>query len=98
MSLRVDFAGQRVGLPALLKKRGNKLSEENKDPLYGKPWTISRKCRTYEEAFTEVQLIMNSGQKCQTKIRRRADNTFVVKTRSLEVPASKDEKRKRKSK
>ena len=96
MSLRVDCWLD--GWAASALKRGDKLSEENKDPLNGKPWTISRKCRTYEEAFTEVQLIMNSGQKCQTKIRRRADNTFVVKTRSLEVPSSKDEKRTRKSK
>ena len=71
---------------------------ETTKPKQGKPWKISGKYKTYEEAFTEVQFIVNSGQKCQTKIRRRADNTFVVKTRSLEVPASKDEKRKRKSK
>ena len=72
------------------------MSEENKDPLYGKAWTIFKKCRTYEQAFAEVQQIINSGQNCQTKIRRRSDNTFVVKTRSLEVPVSKNEKRKRK--
>tara|TARA_R110002074_G_scaffold148580_1_gene300079 strand:+ start:870 stop:1130 length:261 start_codon:yes stop_codon:yes gene_type:complete len=79
-------------------KRGNKLSEENKDPLYGKPWTIFKKCKTYEQAYAEVQQILNSDQKYQTKIRRRADDTFVVKTRSLEVPVSKNGKRKRKSK
>ena len=74
------------------------MSEENKDPLYGKAWTIFKKCRTYEQAFAEVQQIMNSGQKCQKKIRGKSDDTFVVKTRSLEVPVSKNEKRKRKTK
>jgi len=70
------------------------MSEENKNPLYGKPWKISGKYKTYEEAFTEVQQIMNSGQKCQTKIRRKSDDTFVVKTRSLEASVPKNEKRK----
>ena len=74
------------------------MSEENKDPLYGKTWTIFKKCRTYEQAFAEVQQIISSGQKCQTKIKRRSDDTFVVKTRSLEVPVSKNEKKKRKTK
>ena len=74
------------------------MSEENIDPLYGKTWTILKKCRTYEQAFAEVQQILNRGDKVQTKIKRRSDDTFVVKTRSLEVPVSKNEKRKRKTK
>ena len=74
------------------------MSEENIDPLYGKAWTIFKKCRTYEQAFAEVQQILNRGDKVQTKIKRRSDDTFVVKTRSLEVPVSKNEKRKRKTK
>ena len=71
------------------------MSEENKDPLYGKPWKNLKNCRTYEEAFAEVQQILNRGEKVQTKIKRRSDDTFVVKTRSLEVPVVKSGKKKR---
>ncbi len=74
------------------------MSEENIDPLYGKAWTILKKCMTYEQALAEVQQILNRGDKVQTKIKRRSDDTFVVKTLSLDVPVSKNEKRKRKTK
>ena len=54
----------------------------------GTPWTIKATCRTYEQAFAEVQQLLNSGQKYETKIKRRSNGTFVVKTRLI-----KDEKR-----
>ena len=74
------------------------MSEENKSPLYGKPWTTIKNCKTYEEAFAEVQQLLNSNQKYQTKIRRRPDETYTVKVRSLELPERNNEKKKRKAK
>ncbi len=72
------------------------MSEENKDPLYGKPWKNFATCKTYEQAFAEVQQLLNAGQKIQTKIKRKADDTFVVKIRSSEVKTVKNGKQKAK--
>jgi len=48
------------------------LSEENVDPLYGKPWKNFATCKTYEKASEELQQLMNISQNIQTKIKRRA--------------------------
>ena len=72
------------------------MSEENKDPLYGKPWKNFATCKTYEQACTEVQQLLNAGRKLQTKIRRKANDTFVVKIRSSEVNTVKNDKQKTK--
>ena len=72
------------------------MSEENVDPLYGKPWKNFATCKTYEKASEELQQLMNTSQNIQTKIKRRANETFVVKVRSLEVNSGKDVKQKEK--
>ena len=55
--------------------------EDNSNPLYGKPWKNEFTATTFEEADNKRNNILKSG-KVQVKIRRRSDNTFVVKTRS----------------
>ena len=72
------------------------MSEENKDILRGKPWKVLKNYKTYEEAYEKVQQLISEDEKIQTKIRRKSDDTFVVKTRFLEVPVSRNEKRKTK--
>ena len=61
---------------------------ETTKPKQGKPWTNKAIFRTYEEAFTLVQEInmmsASSEKKVATKIKRRGDNTFVVKVRLIE--------------
>ena len=41
------------------------MTEETKHPLYGKPWTIKAKHKTYELAQSEIQQILNSEDNIQ---------------------------------
>ena len=54
----------------------------------GKPWTNKAVFRTYEEAFALAQEInlmsASSEKKVATKIKRRGNDTFVVKVRLVE--------------
>ena len=54
----------------------------------GKPWTNKAICDTYEEAFYLVQQInemsaQSKDKKVETKIKRRANDKFVVKVRLI---------------
>ena len=54
----------------------------------GKPWTNKAVCDTYEEAFYLVQQInemsaQSKDKKVETKIKRRANDKFVVKVRLI---------------
>lgn len=54
----------------------------------GKPWTNKAVCNTYEEAFHLVQQInemsaQSKDKKVETKIKRNANDKFVVKVRLI---------------
>ena len=54
----------------------------------GKPWTNKAVCDSYEEAFHLVQQINEMSarsvdKKVETKIKRRANDKFVVKVRLI---------------
>ena len=79
------------------------MEETNQSPFYGKPWNITRKFRTYEQAFAEVQQIIleaaESGKVVKTKIKRAGDGRFVIKTPNETVklvPEKKQRKYKKK--
>jgi len=76
-------------------------TEQTKKPQ-GKPWTNKAVCRTYEEAFSLVQEInemsASSEKKVDAKIKRRANDTFVVKVRTMEAEPTKHKKSKVKKK
>ena len=69
--------------------KGFKLTkEETETKKQGKPWKNQAICDTYEEAFYLVQQInemsaRSQDKKVQTKIKRRANNKFVVKVRLI---------------
>jgi len=48
----------------------------------GRPWTISRKFVSFEEADSERTRIITEGTH-QAKVRRRENDKFVVKSRKL---------------
>jgi hypothetical protein len=48
----------------------------------GRPWTVSRKFTSFEEADNERMRILTEGTH-QAKVRRRENEKFVVKSRKL---------------
>jgi len=49
----------------------------------GRPWTVSRKFASFEEANHERMRILTEGTH-QAKVRKREDDKFVVKSRKLQ--------------
>lgn len=68
-------------------------TEENQNPLYGKPWKNEFTATTFEAADSKRNNILKSG-KVQVKVKRRSDGSFVVKTRDTTVPKSSSKKKK----
>tara|TARA_Y100000296_G_C5051522_1_gene195088 strand:+ start:435 stop:653 length:219 start_codon:yes stop_codon:yes gene_type:complete len=70
------------------------LTEETKRKQ-GKPWTNEAVFKTYEEAFVLVQEINEmsaiSEKKVRAKIKRRANDKFVVKVRLIKDDKAKQE-------
>jgi hypothetical protein len=68
------------------QNKGFLMSEEVKEHKQGKPWKLEAVCDTYDEAFHLVQKITemsarSENKKLETKIKRKANDKFVVKVR-----------------
>ena len=59
-------------------------TEENQNPLYGRPWKNEFTATNFKEADSKRNNILKSG-KVQVKVKRRSDGSFVVKTRDINV-------------
>ena len=71
---------------------------DNKESLFGKPWLIRRRCKSFSEADNLRNKILQEEENIQAKIKRRGDDTFVVKTRSIkkeEIQTKRKAKKKR---
>ena len=60
------------------------MSEENNNPLFGKPWENAFVYKTFKGADNKRNTILSEGT-CQVKVKRRSDGQFIVKTRPLVV-------------
>jgi len=49
----------------------------------GRPWTVSRKFASFEEANNERMRVLAEGTH-QAKVRKRENDKFVVKSRKLQ--------------
>ncbi len=65
---------------------------QNSNPLFGKLWKRSSTHLSYEAASTEKEKLVAESKDLAVKIRRTADEKFVVKVRSTVVEAKNKKK------
>ena len=70
------------------------MSKDSSKDMFGKPWTTHSTHTTYDDANV-VREDMLISESLQVKVRRYADNTYRVRTRSL--PTATQKKRKQKA-
>ena len=64
---------------------------KDKNTIYGKPWDVVSTHSTYEEATQRKESLIENKD-LQVRVRRRADGTFTVKSRSSAVDPPKEKK------
>ena len=70
-------------------------SENNSNPLFGKPWEHAFVYKTFKGADNKRNTILSEGT-YQVKVKRRSDGQFIVKTRPLVVETTKKTKKAKK--
>ena len=72
------------------------MSENNENPLFGKPWESAFVYKTYKDADGKRNTLLSEGNH-QVKVRRYSDGRFIVKTRAVEVLVPKKKKKTKKA-
>lgn len=67
-------------------------SLQNKNPLFGKRWMRNSTHTSYETAAAEKEKLTTESSDISVKIKRMADEKFVVKVRSTTVEANNKKK------
>ena len=73
------------------------MSSKEKNPLHGRTWDNGRTYDTYDLAVSQKEKLESEVKNLSVKIRRTAENRFLIKTRSTVVPKSNDKTAAKKS-
>ena len=72
------------------------MSENNENPLFGKPWESAFVYKTYKGADSKRHVLLSEGSH-QVKVKRYSNDRFVVKTRVLKAQVTKKNKKTKKA-
>tara|TARA_R110002020_G_scaffold43230_1_gene125894 strand:+ start:2111 stop:2299 length:189 start_codon:yes stop_codon:yes gene_type:complete len=59
------------------------MSEETTTATISRPWDFHKKFDTYPEADSARKKLLKKDKKIEVRVRRRSDDTYDIKTRSV---------------